>query len=228
MTQLAVTGLSKAFGGRPVLTDVDLDVPEGSLTAILGPSGSGKTTLLRIIVGFEHADGGRVTLGVGFGWNTDELADHGVPAGRRRDVLREYLAGMESLWSAEEASFDGEFVRFDASWAWPKTVSQPRPPVLVGAIGGPRTLEWIAASADGWITTPGEEGIGEKVAALRAAWQAAARPGAPYVVGLGGKPDPAVLAAWAEAGVDEVLFGMPDRSPDEVVAYLGRLAAKLA
>jgi iron(III) transport system ATP-binding protein len=80
MTQLAVTGLTKAFGGRPVLTDVDLDVPEGSLTAILGPSGSGKTTLLRIIVGFEHADGGMVTLG---GTVVDGPGAH-VPAERRR------------------------------------------------------------------------------------------------------------------------------------------------
>ena len=63
MTRLATSGLNKAFGDRPILTDVDLDVPEGSLTAILGPSGSGKTTLLRVIAGFEHADSGTVTLG---------------------------------------------------------------------------------------------------------------------------------------------------------------------
>jgi len=63
MTQLAVAGLNKAFGKRPILSDVRLDVPEGSLTAILGPSGSGKTTLLRIIAGFEHADSGTVTIG---------------------------------------------------------------------------------------------------------------------------------------------------------------------
>jgi iron(III) transport system ATP-binding protein len=63
MTQLAVSGLNKAFGDQRVLADVDLDVAEGSLTAILGPSGSGKTTLLRVIAGFDHADSGTVTLG---------------------------------------------------------------------------------------------------------------------------------------------------------------------
>jgi iron(III) transport system ATP-binding protein len=63
MTQLAVSGLAKAFGNRAILRDVELEVPEGSLTAILGPSGSGKTTLLRIIAGFEHADTGTVTIG---------------------------------------------------------------------------------------------------------------------------------------------------------------------
>jgi iron(III) transport system ATP-binding protein len=63
MTQLVVAGLHKAFGDHPVLTGVDLEVPAGSLTAILGPSGSGKTTLLRMLAGFERADAGTVTIG---------------------------------------------------------------------------------------------------------------------------------------------------------------------
>ncbi len=63
MTQLEVTGLHKAFGDHPVLTGLDLEVPAGSLTAILGPSGSGKTTLLRVLAGFERCDAGTVTIG---------------------------------------------------------------------------------------------------------------------------------------------------------------------
>src|SRR6202167_4625000 len=63
MRQVAVTGLYKAFGAHPVLTGVDLEVPAGSLTAILGPSGSGKTTLLRLLAGFERADAGTVRIG---------------------------------------------------------------------------------------------------------------------------------------------------------------------
>jgi len=63
MRQVAVTGLHKAFGAHPVLTGVDLEVPAGSLTAILGPSGSGKTTLLRLLAGFERLDAG--TIGIG-------------------------------------------------------------------------------------------------------------------------------------------------------------------
>jgi iron(III) transport system ATP-binding protein len=63
MTQLAVAGLDKRFGAHQVLAGLNLDVPAGSLTAILGPSGSGKTTLLRILAGFEHADAGTVRIG---------------------------------------------------------------------------------------------------------------------------------------------------------------------
>ncbi|HET7017839.1 MAG TPA: ABC transporter ATP-binding protein [Streptosporangiaceae bacterium] len=63
MKKLVISGLYKAFGSHCVLTDLDLDVPAGSLTAILGPSGSGKTTLLRILAGFEQADAGTVLIG---------------------------------------------------------------------------------------------------------------------------------------------------------------------
>jgi len=60
---LSVAGLSKAFGGSSVLSGLDLEVPAGSLTAVLGPSGCGKTTLLRLLGGFEHADRGSILLG---------------------------------------------------------------------------------------------------------------------------------------------------------------------
>ncbi len=63
MRQVAVTGLHKSFGAHRVLAGVDLEVPAGSLTAILGPSGSGKTTLLRLLAGFERPDAGTITIG---------------------------------------------------------------------------------------------------------------------------------------------------------------------
>jgi len=62
-TSLSVAGLRKSFGSSVVLAGLDLEVPTGSLTAVLGPSGCGKTTLLRLLGGFEHADGGSIRLG---------------------------------------------------------------------------------------------------------------------------------------------------------------------
>ncbi len=63
MTNLVASGVVKSFGRGPVLDGFDLEVPEGTLAAIVGASGSGKTTFLRIAAGFERADAGRVALG---------------------------------------------------------------------------------------------------------------------------------------------------------------------
>jgi sulfate transport system ATP-binding protein len=59
---IAVNSVTKHFGDFTALEDVSLEVPEGSLTALLGPSGSGKSTLLRVIAGLELPDGGTIML----------------------------------------------------------------------------------------------------------------------------------------------------------------------
>ena len=196
-------------------------------TAVALPAEHDPITLAKTIASLDHLSGGRVVLGAGFGWNADELADHGVPAGRRRTVLREYLEAMQALWSQDEASYAGEFVSFGGCWAWPKPVQQPRVPILLGAGGSEKNLAWIAKSADGWLTTPGEADLDAKVAGLRRAWREAGREGMPEVTVLAGRPDPGLLEHCAGLGVTDVALGLPDREEDEVIGYLGRLAGKL-
>jgi probable F420-dependent oxidoreductase len=196
-------------------------------TAVALPAEHDPISLAKTIASLDHLSGGRVRLGVGFGWNTDELTDHGVPSGKRRTVLREYLEAMQALWSQPEASYRGQFVSFESSWAWPKPVQQPGVPVTLGAAGTEKTFDWIARSADGWLTTPGETDLDNKVGLLHTRWQEAGRNGLPTVTVLAGKPDPDTLEHWAEIGVTDVAFGMPDRSGPEIVAYLNRLASRL-
>ncbi|MDP3893534.1 LLM class F420-dependent oxidoreductase [Nocardioides sp.] len=196
-------------------------------TAVCLPVESDPITLAKSIATLDHLSGGRVTIGAGFGWNVDELTDHGVPAARRRTVLKEYVEAMRALWTQEEASYAGEFVSFGASWAWPKPV-QPHLPLIIGAGGGPKTCAWIATHADGWMTTPIEQDIPGKAAALHRAWEEAGRSGAPDIrVLIAMKPSPDDLAAWADAGATELIWGLPDKPEDEVLAYLDRLAARV-
>jgi len=63
LSTLVVNELWKGYAGAPVLEGVSLQVPAGSLTAVLGLSGCGKTTLLRVIAGFERAERGAIALG---------------------------------------------------------------------------------------------------------------------------------------------------------------------
>ncbi|MCW2991149.1 MAG: sulfate transporter, ATPase subunit, partial [Solirubrobacterales bacterium] len=60
---IAARSITKTFGDFTALDDVSLEIPDGSLTALLGPSGSGKSTLLRIIAGLESPDAGVVEIG---------------------------------------------------------------------------------------------------------------------------------------------------------------------
>ncbi|MEV0359303.1 LLM class F420-dependent oxidoreductase [Nocardia sp. NPDC050697] len=195
-------------------------------TAVALPVEHDPITLAKTIATLDHLSGGRVVLGAGFGWNTDELSDHGVPPGKRRTVLREYLEAMRALWTEEEASYQGDYVSFGPSWAYPKPAREV--PVLIGAAGTEKTFGWIAKSADGWITTPGETDVTDRLALLHRIWDEAGREGKPRVVALDFKPDADRLTDWAAAGVTDVLYGLPDKPEPEVRAYLERLAGKLA
>ena len=70
---------------------------------------------------------GRFLFGIGYGWNKEEMRQHGTAYGERRAILRENILAMKSLWTDEEATFEGEHVSIEPSWAWPKPVQFPQP-----------------------------------------------------------------------------------------------------
>lgn len=195
-------------------------------TAVALPVESDPITLAKTIASLDFLSGGRVTLGAGFGWNTDELADHGIPAKFRYTALREYVEAMRALWTQDVAAYEGRFVSFGGSWAYPKPV-QEHVPVLVGARGTERTFTWVAANADGWITTPYESDITDDVHLLNKHWADAGRAGKPYIVALGGRADPERVDHLASLGVDEVVIGLPDKDEDEVLAFVARMGVRL-
>ncbi|HVH19106.1 MAG TPA: TIGR03619 family F420-dependent LLM class oxidoreductase, partial [Myxococcota bacterium] len=93
--------------------------------------------LAKQLATLDRVSQGRLVLGVGYGWNKEEMESHGIDTKRRRAHVREVMLAMQALWSQEVAEFRGEFVRFEPCWQWPKPVQQPRPPVLLGGAPGP-------------------------------------------------------------------------------------------
>jgi probable F420-dependent oxidoreductase len=195
-------------------------------TAVALPVESDPITLAKTIASLDFLSGGRVTVGAGFGWNTDELADHGIPAKVRYTALREYVEAMRTLWTEDVAAYEGRFVSFGGSWAYPKP-AQEHVPVLVGAGGTERTFTWLAAHADGWITTPYETDLADRISLLNKHWAQAGREGKPYIVALGGRADPERVAHLAGLGVDEVVIGVPDKEEPEVLAFIAKMGARL-
>jgi probable F420-dependent oxidoreductase len=164
--------------------------------------------------------GGRLVFGVGFGWNREEMEDHGVDPTRRRAHVREVMLAMQALWSQDVASFEGEFVRFAPSWQWPKPVQRPRPRILVGGGAGPTLIAHVAEYADGWMPIGGA-GLREALPALRRAFEERGRdPAALEVVPLGVLPDRGKLDHYAAIGVTEAVLRLPSAPRDTVLPVL--------
>jgi probable F420-dependent oxidoreductase len=174
----------------------------------------------KAVSSLDHLSGGRFVFGVGFGWNEDEIENHGVPMARRRDVAREHMLAMQRLWADEQASFDGEFVQLPPSWSWPKPVQRPWPPVLIGGAAGPTVFEHVAEYADGWMPIGGA-GVRAALPKLQRAAEARGRdPSTVRIVPFGTIPDPGKLDYYAGLGIDEVVLRVPVGGRDVALPVL--------
>jgi probable F420-dependent oxidoreductase len=179
--------------------------------------------LAKQIASVSDMSGGRFVLGVGFGWNIEELADHGVAFADRIAVTVDKLAAIRAIWAADPTAYTGPFTSVSPSWAWPKPVSVP--PVLFGCRPSVRAFDVIARHGDGWQPI---EGYGELLPALptlRAAFERAERdPLMAQVCVYSSAGDPRTLDDYRAAGVAEVALTLPSAGRTEVLAALDRLA----
>ena len=163
------------------------------------------------VASIDHLSGGRLEFGVGAGWNREEMSNHGTDPRTRMAVMRERVEAMKAIWTQDEASYSGEFVRFDDIWSWPKPAQRPHPPVLVGG-DGPTVFDRVLAFGDGWMPNYAPSGILERADELTAK---ASRRISLQVMGM--PADPRELAAYAAAGFDRALHWLPSagRGPVE-------------
>jgi probable F420-dependent oxidoreductase len=171
------------------------------------------------VASLDHLSGGRVIFGVGYGWNREEMAQHGTRYAERRALMREKILMMRALWTRDEASFQGELVQLEPSWAWPKPVQDPHPPIVMGAAPGPRTLEDIVEYCDGWIPLAGRHDIVGQIATVRTAVATAGRdPDQFEITAHGAKLEH--LETLEDAGVDRAVFTLPPVGEDVVIPKL--------
>jgi probable F420-dependent oxidoreductase len=180
--------------------------------------------------------GGRVIFGIGAGWNDEESAVMGVEFRRRWAITREYIKAMKELWTTEESSFEGKFVKFPPVYCYPKPLQKPHPPVLIGAGGNQggaykpqRALKDTVAIGDGWAPiglTPDQ--LAEGLAILKNLCAEAGRDFGKMDITLfspvGLKNGRHTVEQYRDAGATRLVFFPPPLSPEKVEAELAPLA----
>jgi probable F420-dependent oxidoreductase len=182
--------------------------------------------LAKQVATLDALSGGRFVLGIGFGWNREEMASHGVDYARRREIAREKVLAMRALWRDDEASFIGEHVQLEPSWQWPKP-ARGSVPILIGGAAGPKLFSAICDYADGWIPMGGA-GLTKALPELRAQFEAAGRdPSTLRCIPFGTIPDRGKLEHYASLGIDEVVLRIDEGPVDDVLRQLDRAAEVL-
>src|SRR5664280_323520 len=179
--------------------------------------------LAKQVATLDHLSGGRVVLGIGFGWNRAEAADHGVEFRMRREVAREHVLCMQALWTEEQAAFHGAHVSLDPCWSWPKPIQRPRVTTLVGGGAHPSVFAAVAEYADGWMPIGGS-GLAVALSELRRAVEARGRdPEDVRVVPFGTVPTDQKLAHYQELGIGEVVLRVPSGASAQMLPVLDGL-----
>jgi probable F420-dependent oxidoreductase len=130
----------------------------------------------KTIATLDQLSNGRVMVGTGVGWNREEFENISpYPFNKRYAVLRETVAATRMLWREEEASYQGQYVKFDPVWADPKPFQAGGPKIFMGAMG-PLGRRHAAAWADGWYPVDVAMGdVAETLAVFREEVKAAGR-----------------------------------------------------
>jgi probable F420-dependent oxidoreductase len=162
----------------------------------------------------DQISNGRLLLGVGAGWNLEELRTHGTDPSTRFDVMRERVEAIRRIWTEDEPSYQGKYVAFDRIWCWPKPVQKPHPPVLIGG-NGPKVIDRVLAFGDEWMPLGVDESFVPRFDELQRRALEAGRD--PVPITAGGMPtEPAHFDWLASVGVTRGIYWLPG-GPSEAV-----------
>ena len=172
----------------------------------------------------DHLSGGRVTLGVGAGWNAEELENHGTPYAQRWPVLRERVLAMRQIWQRDIVEYHGQFVDFGPMVSYPKPVQPGGPPIWIGS-NSRYALERIAEYADGWMPIRGRAG-GATLDGLRTACAKRGSRFEDLALALYYAPlDESGCRTHLAEGYHELIFALPSAEADAVLPQLDEIAS---
>ena len=182
-------------------------------------------TTAKEVASVDHLSGGRFLFGVGGGWNREEMVNHGTDPRSRMALLSERIAAMRRIWTTDEAEYHGKFVDFEPIWSYPKPVQSPLP-VLIGGMG-PTVEERILSIGDGWLaeSVPLQDldEFAARVAKLRKRAADAGRGRIPVTI-FDASSEAGMAQRYEAAGIDRLLYQLPDGDTSEVTGELERLA----
>lgn len=163
---------------------------------------------------------GRFVLGVGAGWNLEEMRDHGTDPKTRGALLDERIEAIKALWTTEPAEYHGKYVDFEPSFSRPKPVRKPHPPIYIGG-DSDATVKRVIRHQAGWISNPlPAEHLAKRIRQLRE--------GADHDVPLaqfGTPADPVYWRAVEELGFGQVALLLPTKPRADSLRILDEYAA---
>ncbi len=183
-------------------------------------------SLAKTVATLDRMSSGRFQFGVAGGWIAEAMENHGTPFKKRWKVVRERVEAMKAIWAQEEASYDGEFVKFDRIISHPKPLQKPHPPILMGSaseLARKRAVRYC----DGWIPVDSRiDDMPAAIASLRREVDQAGRDPAsiPISILCVDQPTPDTLRHYRDLGAARAVVAVPVEGADGVLPFLDRFA----
>lgn len=185
-------------------------------------------TLAKQVASIDQVSGGRFILGVGGGWNAEEMENHGGDFSTRWKLMRERIEAMKAIWADDPAEYHGDLVDFDPIWSKPKPVQMPHPPIHVGGASpwGPRRA---ARYGNGWMPIHGRGSMLDELDVLAEECAKNDRDVSEIELSLyAAPPDADEVKRHEDAGVARFVFGLPPAGADVLIPILDSYAEVIA
>jgi probable F420-dependent oxidoreductase len=186
-------------------------------------------TMAKEVASLDALSGGRFLMGIGGGWNAEEMEHHGTEFKTRFKKMVEQVQAMKAIWTQEEPEFHGDYVDFDPIWCWPKPVQQPHPPVLLGGETS-YTLQRVVDHCEGWLPRSRQpELVLRGMNELQERASMAGRDMSTITVSVFGvQDDPKLVDSYREMGADRCILGLPSEGRDTILPLLDQYAKHVA